>query len=102
MATDRRQDVKSRVWRYRVDQDRRAEFEREYGSEGAWAALFATAEGFVETTLYRDTQSPTRYLSVDRFASEQAWQRFRSDNDAEYRALGERLQHLTLEQEELV
>jgi heme-degrading monooxygenase HmoA len=80
----------------------REEFEREYGSDGSWAQLFATAAGFVETSLYREARAATTYVTVDRFVSEQAWRAFRTDNDAAYTALGERLAHLTLEQEELV
>jgi heme-degrading monooxygenase HmoA len=102
VPAERRHDVLVRVWRYRVDPQLREEFEREYGPEGSWATLFATAAGFVETTLFRETHSPTTYLTVDRFASKQAWRQFRADNDAAYTALGERLDHLTLEQEELV
>jgi quinol monooxygenase YgiN len=94
--------VKVRVWRYQVPADMREEFEREYGTEGSWAVLFATAEGFVETALYRDARSSTTYLIVDRFVSEQAWLAFRTANDAAYTAIGERLAHLTAEQEELV
>ena len=86
-----------RVWRYRVASEMREEFELEYGSDGSWAVLFATAAGFVETTLYREARAASTYLTVDRFVSEDAWRRFRSDNDAAYTALGERLAHLTLE-----
>lgn len=94
--------MKVRVWRYQVAPDLREQFEREYGAEGSWATLFATAEGFVETTLYRDARSATTYVTIDRFVSQQAWQDFRTGNDVEYTALGERLAHLTLGQEELV
>jgi len=94
--------MKVRVWRYHVAEEMREEFEREYGTDGSWAVLFATAMGFVETTLYREARSTSTYLTVDRFVSEAAWLRFRRENDAAYTALGERLAHLTLEQEELV
>jgi len=94
--------MKVRVWRYHVAEEMREEFEREYGTDGSWAVLFATATGFVETTLYREARSTSTYLTVDRFVSEDAWLRFRRENDAAYTALGERLAHLTLEQEELV
>jgi hypothetical protein len=102
VVTSLRYEVKVRVWRYRVAPDMREEFEREYGTEGSWAQLFATATGFVETSLYRGARSATTYITVDRFVSEQAWRQFRTDNDAAYTTLGERLAHLTLEQEELV
>jgi hypothetical protein len=94
--------VKVRVWRYHVAQEMREEFEREYGADGSWALLFASASGFVETTLYREARSASTYLTIDRFVSEDAWLQFRTENDAAYTALGNRLAHLTLDQEELV
>jgi hypothetical protein len=91
-----------RVWRYEVATDVREEFEREYGPGGSWARLFAASPGFVATSLYVEVGSPASYLTVDRFADDQAWQQFRSEHDTAYQELGERLGHLTIAQEELV
>ena len=91
-----------RVWRYDVPTDRREEFEREYGPSGSWARLFAASPGFVATTLYADVESPTSYLTVDRFVDDDAWQRFRADHGGAYRELAKRLRHLTTNQEVLV
>lgn len=94
--------MKVRVWRYDVATEVRDEFEREYGPGGSWARLFALSPGFVDTTLYADVTRPGSYLTVDRFADESAWRRFRVEHEAAYLSLGTQLQHLTLEQEELV
>jgi hypothetical protein len=94
--------VKVRVWRYLVAGKHRAEFEREYGSDGSWAQLFATSPGFVDTALYADTATPGCYLTVDRFESASAWERFLEENATAYAELGERLGHLTVDQQELV
>lgn len=94
--------MKVRVWRYEVAVAAREEFEHEYGADGAWAQLFARSEGFVDTVLYAEVGSPGSYLTVDRFSSDAAWERFRVDHDTAYRALGERLCHLTLAQDEVV
>lgn len=94
--------MKVRVWRYEVADAAREEFEHEYGPDGAWAKLFARSAGFVDTVLYAEVGSPGRYLTVDRFSSDAAWERFRVDHDTAYRALGERLGHLTLAQDEVV
>ena len=91
-----------RVWRYDVPTDVCDEFELEYGPDGSWATLFATSPGFVATSLYVDVGSPTSYLTVDRFADDQAWQRFRAEHEKAYQEVGERLRHLTTSQEELV
>ena len=94
--------MKVRVWRYVVAAEHREEFEREYGRNGSWAQLFATAAGFVDTTLYADTATGGGYLTVDRFESAAAWERFQDENTRAYAELGERLGHLTADQQELV
>jgi hypothetical protein len=43
-----------------------------------------------------------RYLTVDRFESAEAWERFQQENTSAYAELGERLAHLTVDQQELV
>jgi hypothetical protein len=91
-----------RVWRYDVPTDVREEFEREYGPDGSWARLFAASPWFVATSLYVDVESPTSYLTVDRFADDEAWQQFRAEHDTAYQKIGERLRHLTTAQEDLV
>jgi hypothetical protein len=91
-----------RVWRYQVAPAMRAEFEREYAPDGSWARLFALSPGFVETRLYADVNAPGAYLTVDRFAVQQAWQHVQAEHAEEYRSLATRLGHLTAEQEELV
>lgn len=94
--------MKVRVWRYDVPPDVQEEFEREYGPNGSWAQLFASSPGFVATGLYVEVESPTSYLTVDQFTDDDAWQDFRTEHDTGYRALGERLRHLTAVQEKLV
>ena len=41
------------IWRYEVKEEARAAFEATYGPTGAWAQLFARAEGFRGTELFR-------------------------------------------------
>ncbi len=90
-----------RVWRYQVPDQVRAEFEREYGPAGSWALLFARSAGFVDTSLYVEVTSPGSYLTVDRFASDEDWDRFLDENRTAYSELGTRLEHLTSAQEEI-
>jgi hypothetical protein len=47
-----------RVWEYEVVAGRAAEFERLYGSAGAWAQPFARSAGHLSTELYRGSTSP--------------------------------------------
>src|SRR3712207_298567 len=56
-------------WEYEVRPERVAAFEGLYGADGEWVRLFRQADGYVETLLFRDTDRPTRYLTVDRWRS---------------------------------
>lgn len=84
------------VWEFEVPAEHVAEFERQYGPAGAWAQLFRRAPGFVETLLLRDNQLPGRYLTVDRWQSEEACRAFRSDFAVEYAQLDEACAALTV------
>ena len=64
-----------------------AAFEAAYGPQGAWAKLFGTSPDYQGTELLRDAYIPGGYLTIDRWASEEAFRAFRKDHDAEYEAL---------------
>jgi heme-degrading monooxygenase HmoA len=80
------------VWEFNVPQRRIAEFEAAYGSDGAWARLFANAQGYIETSLLRCTEQEGRYLTVDRWVSQAAFAAFQRQFASEYRALDEHLE----------
>jgi len=90
-----------RVWEYAVLPAHVEEFERAYGGEGAWAQLFSRSDGFVGTELFRSVETPARYVTVDRFASEAAWHDFRRDHGADYERLDVECAGLTVTQSEL-
>ncbi|MGH8825720.1 MAG: antibiotic biosynthesis monooxygenase family protein [Jiangellaceae bacterium] len=94
--------MKLRVWRYEVHAGSVADFERFYGQDGAWARLFALADGYVGTELYRAVSRPGRYLTVDTFADDASWQRFLLEHRAAYEELDARTSDLTLQEQELV
>lgn len=78
------------IWEFRVRPGREAEFEEVYGPQGAWAKLFDSAQGYLGTQLLVDPEGERRYLTVDRWASAAAFQRFRELRAAEYEALDAR------------
>lgn len=84
-----------RVWEYEVVPGREAEFERLYGSAGAWAQLFSRSPGHVSTELYRAVDRPRRYMTVDRFSDADSWQRFLSEHGDDYAELDFRCAELT-------
>jgi heme-degrading monooxygenase HmoA len=90
-----------RVWEYDVLPARIEDFERAYRGDGPWAGLFSRADDFVGTELFRSTEAPQRYLTVDRFGSEGSWQAFRRDHAADYQRLDDECAGLTAAQREL-
>ena len=94
--------MKVRVWTYVVPAEAAADFEREYGSGGAWAELFSRADGYLGTQLFRAVQAPDQYLTLDRFVDDRAWRSFLTAYGGEYAQLDARLARLTLSQEEVV
>lgn len=83
------------VWEFEPEPDRVAEFEREYGSGGAWATFFRRGAGYLDTELFRSATRPSRYLTVDRWTSRSAYEAFRAAFGAEYAALDARCEPLT-------
>jgi len=89
------------IWEYRVRPDRLDEYERAYGPEGEWATLFRRAPGFVRTELHRDRDDPLRFITIDCWETQAAWERFRADDAAEYEALDARCAALTTSEREI-
>jgi heme-degrading monooxygenase HmoA len=83
------------LWEYRVGEVKRAEFERHYGSNGTWAELFRRDPGYRGTTLLRDPENPTRYLTIDVWDAAASFKRFKKDIAAEYEAVDKRMEALT-------
>lgn len=89
------------VWEFVPHAESRVEFERRYGPRGEWARLFAGSPGFLGTQLLRDAQDPSRYLTLDRWTDQRAYQDFLRVHETEYRALDLRCESLTLRESPL-
>jgi quinol monooxygenase YgiN len=83
------------VWEFRARIGLDAEFERAYGPDGEWADLFRRAEGYLGTELIRDTTSPRRYLTIDRWTSAAAYEQFLQTWRAEYDGLDRQCHTMT-------
>jgi heme-degrading monooxygenase HmoA len=75
------------VWKFEIAEEKIAVFEAAYGPQGAWAQLFSSSPDYQGTELLRDAYIPDSYLTIDRWASEDAFRAFRKDHDAEYEVL---------------
>lgn len=77
----------ARLWQFDVPPDRKDAFERVYGANGRWAELFRRSPGYLGTILLEDRSVPGRYVTIDRWTSEEAFETFRARFAKEYAAL---------------
>ena len=86
------------IWQFRPRPGAERAFEEVYGPLGAWARLFAMAEGFVRTELNRDLKDPERYLTLDFWISKEEYESFRAKHGEEYAAIDRECETLTAEE----
>ena len=89
------------LWEYEVRPEHAAAFERLYGADGEWVRHFPQADGYFVTLLLRDTDRPTRYLTVDRWRSRAAYDSFVQASGSAYTALDRRGEALTVRERRL-
>ena len=83
------------IWEFQVRPGMESRFEAVYDPDGAWAQLFRTGEGFGGTELHRDRKVSGRYITLDFWSSEEAYDRFRQLNAAGYQAFDRECEALT-------
>ncbi len=83
------------VWEFSVPSEHRQAFEQAYGPEGAWAALFRTARGYLGTELLRDEQMIGRSLTIDRWSTPEDFAAFKRASGAAYGSLDRQFESLT-------
>ena len=83
------------IWEFHVRRGAEAAFERVYGPSGEWVAFFKTAQGYIATELIHDLRDSGRYVTLDFWTSKDAYERFREENLAHYKALDERGEDMT-------
>jgi heme-degrading monooxygenase HmoA len=90
------------IWEFRVRRGMESAFERSYGPEGSWALLFrGGGEGFVGTELNRDVKETRRYLTLDFWTSEAAYESFREKHAARYKAIDAECEAMTESEAEI-
>ncbi len=83
------------VWQFEIAEEKIADFEAAYGPDGAWAQLFRSSPHYLGTELLRDAYVSGVYLTIDRWASEEAFRAFRKDHDSDYEKLDRSCDALT-------
>jgi len=87
------------VWEFTAREGMEREFESVYGSNGAWAKLFARSARFLGTELLRGADGA--YFTIDRWETSEAFAAFQRQWRREYDELDRRAEALT-EQETLI
>jgi len=83
------------IWQFQVKTALAAEFERIYGRDGSWSQLFRRSPDYLGTELVRDLDHAGRYLTIDRWTSRAALNKFKQEYAAGYAALDRQCERLT-------
>jgi heme-degrading monooxygenase HmoA len=83
------------LWMFEAKAGAEEDFARVYGTEGDWARLFRRSPGYVTTELIRDVAVARRFVTIDRWESREAFERFKAAAQPEYEALDARSKQLT-------
>lgn len=87
-----------RVWQFQPVPGREEAFAAAYSGDGVWAQLFRQADGFVGTTLLAPAEPSGPWLTLDRWESLSAFDRFQADRGEAYRRLDAELMPLTADE----
>ena len=83
------------LWQFDISEDQTSAFEAAYGATGSWATLFGRSPEYRGTELLKDAYVPGRYLTIDRWNSEDAFRAFRAQHDPDYEVLDRQCDSLT-------
>jgi hypothetical protein len=83
------------LWQFDIAEENVPGFEAAYGPGGSWAALFARSAEYLGTEFFKDAYVPGRYVTLDRWSSEEAFRAFRAQNDSDYEDLDRACDPLT-------
>ena len=84
------------IWRFRVDPEQVAKFEKACGPKGDWTKFFSAAKDYLGTELLADDERPGEYVTIDRWESEESYSAFLGEHEADYERLDRRFEALTL------
>jgi hypothetical protein len=89
------------MWEFVVKSGTEARFEEVYGPSGDWARLFRQDENYLGTELNRGQGASVRYITLDFWVSEKAYEQFREKRRDEYQAIDQKCEELTESEREL-
>ena len=83
------------IWRFRAKPHKSVEFQRTYSWKGPWAKLFGQSPEYQGTILLQDVSDPHAFVVIDRWASQDSFNRFREQFGPDYQRLDEQCRDLT-------
>jgi hypothetical protein len=89
------------IWEFVVHPDRVHEFISAYKADGNWAQLFSLGAGYMGTELLRSTDNAEKFVTIDRWADAEKYERFQERFGPQYRSLDAQLEGLTLSETNL-
>jgi heme-degrading monooxygenase HmoA len=89
------------IWQFEVAPEKQDAFEQIYGPNGEWDRLFGRERSHIGTELLLDTRDANRYLTIDRWESEDAYETFRAVHEQEYQQIDEQCEALTINESEI-
>jgi heme-degrading monooxygenase HmoA len=89
------------VWEFQVREESQAQFEKVYGMDGEWAQLFRRSPGYVRTELLKDAHNPGRYVTLDLWDSQKAYESFKAEHAPEYKTIDQFCENLTVSEIEI-
>jgi heme-degrading monooxygenase HmoA len=89
------------VWEFVVRPEKVTAFVAAYQSDGAWAKLFAQADGYIGTELLHSADQAATFVTIDRWKTADAFARFQERFGSQYRLLDTQLEGLTSRERKL-
>jgi hypothetical protein len=88
------------IWEFKVKLEKIVIFEEFYAAKGKWAKLFAQSKDFGGIELLKNRETET-YLTIDRWASLEAFDTFKFKFKKEYQELDEICEDFTISEKKL-
>jgi heme-degrading monooxygenase HmoA len=89
------------LWEYEVKPGCDESFQSAYGPQGDWVRLFQRDPHYRETRLLQDISRTRCYFTLDYWDSESAFDHFKAANKADYAAIDQATESLTVSERRL-
>ena len=89
------------IWQFRIKSEFQHQFEKVYGPDGDWAEFFRKDANYFGTDLVRDAKDQNKYITLDYWASQSAYEEFRRRHAEAYKQIDEHCEQMTEEESAL-